>query len=1642
MAELHESERGLYPGWDCSRRAAPVDVLQTIHLLQTRVGLLERECDALSGRLSYITNLKRYHLAERMAKLYSCLKHPRQGAPMIARKLRATLARRLRALARRAGIRPADTALPAARHDGTTVLQRSHPGSRPHGRRVCILVQQFFDQSGKNMFTGGAERYLIELARLVRDMGYVPEVYQSGDGDWVRYYNDLRVVGLDTGGDCSRLNDVFHDRVEEGMLTIYLWFFLATPRFHCRSIGVCHGVHWDHDGLRAERESGFADILQSMDNAGLMVSVDTNSINWVRANRPELAWKFLYVPNFVDTDEYRPAPREAGPGRLVVLFPRRLCVERGIGLLEEVVPGLLARYPHVDVEIVGKALPPHDAQARALVENHPGRVRWYYLPPERMAEAYRTADITLIPTVHSEGTSLSCLEAQASGNAVIATNIGGLTDLILHDHNGLLIEPTAAALREALCRLIEDPELRERLGRTAREVAATFSLERWRGQWEGLIRSCVSDSEPGAPAARPCPVAYFLNSDWIVWERMKQRPHHLAAWLANHGVETFWLNVNNRRHSGCPHVHLVAPGEDLRLERPLVVISNPHKVEELDEHLRRFKDPVIVYDVLDSVEIYNTSDDRAGREPGRRARDNHERLLERADLVMTSALSLLEQLKARRPDTLYIPNGVDRAHFAAARAGLPRPADLGHVKRPVVGFYGAISDVFDFDLYRAVAAARPGYSFVLIGPLTEDTKLAPLLRLPNVFHLGEKPYEELPGYLAAFDVGVMTKITSEVTRCMRPLKVLEYLAAGVPVVATPTPEIDGWPGVLTAGDAESFALCLDRAVSQPATFWRAEEVDAFVASEDWAQVLEPLWSRLRQALPENRRTDRLHDLSRRAPVTAQTFAAPAPAEVVAPPLRIDKVGPPRQGRRVCILINQFFDKRGKDMFCGGAERYLIELARLIRDLGFEPEVYQGGDSDWARSYNDLQVFGLDTEGDDSRLNEVFHDRVEQGLLTIYLAFYLASPQFHHRSIGVSHGVYWDHGGAASAAGGSPAEIHNAIEHVATMVSVDTNTTNWVRGTWPNLADRFLYIPNFVNTEEYRPSASDTEAGQLVVLFPRRVCAERGFWLAREVVPGLLERFPHVVVQFVGKGLPREEAAARSLVDRYPGRVQWFSLPPERMAEVYRAADITIIPTVHSEGTSLSCLEAQASGNAVIATNVGGLTDLILHEHNGLLIEPTAAALDAALTRLILDPELRARLGRNAREVAETFTLDRWRRQWAGLLESRLLTTDVPNMPRRLRPVAYIANPNYIVWGRMTQRPHHLARWLANHGFDVFWLEASGRRSSGHPHVHLVAPGDDVHLENPWIVLYSPLGAEQIGLFEEQFKDPVIVYDVLDNIEIFDEFDRRERREPGRRARDLHEQLLDRADVVMASAVTLVDLLKSCRPDTLYIPNGVDRRHFASAATAAPRPAELAGLAGPIVGYYGAIAEWFDFDLYEAVAASRPDYRFVLVGPSSEDDRLARICSLPNVTYVGEKTYEELPRYVAAFDVGTLTFVRNEVTRCVRPLKVLEYLAAGLPAVSTPLPEMADWPGVLTAPDPEAFARCVDRAISDRASFWHPEQVAAFVASEDWEQVFQPLMARLMPSPQENRRLDAAHDLRQREPHCSSRAVARGINSGT
>ncbi len=212
-------------------------------------------------------------------------------------------------------------------------------------------------------------------------------------------------------------------------------------------------------------------------------------------------------------------------------------------------------------------------------------------------------------------------------------------------------------------------------------------------------------------------------------------------------------------------------------------------------------------------------------------------LLRKADLVLCSSESLVSSKRRMNSETYLIPHGVDFSHFQPESGGGINH-ELRSIKTPIVGFFGHIAPWVDVELIAFLAQNRPQYSFVLIGQVFTDT--AVLHGLSNVFMLGQKPYAALPEYVTAFDAAMIPFRVNELTRNVNPLKLLEYFAAGKPVVSTPTDEVERFAGLLRISrDRDDFLRQLDDIIG----FYPKEMVAAArrrSKSESWEQRAEQI----------------------------------------------------------------------------------------------------------------------------------------------------------------------------------------------------------------------------------------------------------------------------------------------------------------------------------------------------------------------------------------------------------------------------------------------------------------------------------------------------------------------------------------------------------------------------------------------------------------------------------------------------------------------------------------------------------------------------------------------------------------------------------------------------------------------------------
>jgi glycosyltransferase involved in cell wall biosynthesis len=214
-------------------------------------------------------------------------------------------------------------------------------------------------------------------------------------------------------------------------------------------------------------------------------------------------------------------------------------------------------------------------------------------------------------------------------------------------------------------------------------------------------------------------------------------------------------------------------------------------------------------------------------------------LMEKADMVIVSSSRLYETKSRYNPNTFLVTHGVDVAHFGdACRQTVPAPADCAGLKRPVIGFVGTVADWVDLEVVRHLAASRPEWSFLLVGEVQTDTSA--LRELSNVHLLGRRTYQSLPAYCGTFDVAILPFVVNELTVAANPLKLREYLAAGLPVVATPLPEVLKLDGLVRMARTPGEFLNQIEALLREGRRGPDPAVSALMERESWDRKVEEL----------------------------------------------------------------------------------------------------------------------------------------------------------------------------------------------------------------------------------------------------------------------------------------------------------------------------------------------------------------------------------------------------------------------------------------------------------------------------------------------------------------------------------------------------------------------------------------------------------------------------------------------------------------------------------------------------------------------------------------------------------------------------------------------------------------------------------
>jgi UDP-galactopyranose mutase len=310
-------------------------------------------------------------------------------------------------------------------------------------------------------------------------------------------------------------------------------------------------------------------------------------------------------------------------------------------------------------------------------------------------------------------------------------------------------------------------------------------------------------------------------------------PARLDVSVRQHGV-----HVVVPRFSACPPAEAVAI--QARLLRDFL---RHHRIRDYVlwyytpmaiEFTRSLKPRAVVYDCMDELAAF------AGAPAAMRQRE--EELLARADVVFTGGHTLYESKRHKHPNVHAFPSSVDLDHFSRGRVKQPDRDDQAAIPHPRLGFFGVVDERMDLELLRRVSELRPDWHLVIVGPVVKiDPSVLPVAA--NIHYLGPKSYDELPSYIAGWDVALLPFARNEATRYISPTKTPEYLAAGRPVVSTSIRDVVRPYGVQglarIADDPEEFVAAVAAALAEDPGE-RLRQADTFLTQTSW----EGTWTRM------------------------------------------------------------------------------------------------------------------------------------------------------------------------------------------------------------------------------------------------------------------------------------------------------------------------------------------------------------------------------------------------------------------------------------------------------------------------------------------------------------------------------------------------------------------------------------------------------------------------------------------------------------------------------------------------------------------------------------------------------------------------------------------------------------------------------
>jgi glycosyltransferase involved in cell wall biosynthesis len=365
--------------------------------------------------------------------------------------------------------------------------------------KAFIIYERYYYFELNRIVSGGVQTYISNLLPLLSEEGYSCTVFQFGAQDECNEIKLENCVVKSVPGSIVKgifqtktvLDYINQDFDTKNDLLIFADHILAEENNAEHSLSIQHGIHWD-----IKKEESRKDIRMFLSKARFaynehermkylkqVVCVDYNFLNWYRAQVDVPNNNCVVIPNFTKIADVNVKPDD----KVNIIFARRFVKHRGTRVFAEAVERLLPEYDNIEITIAGRG--PDEEYLHNKLDKWRECIFFTQYTADQSLDIHADKHIAVVPTVGSEGTSLSLLEAMSAQCAVVCTDVGGMTNIVVNRYNGIMVSAgDVEQLYFAIKELIDKPSKRVKIAAVGYEtVKCAFSYERWANQWREII---------------------------------------------------------------------------------------------------------------------------------------------------------------------------------------------------------------------------------------------------------------------------------------------------------------------------------------------------------------------------------------------------------------------------------------------------------------------------------------------------------------------------------------------------------------------------------------------------------------------------------------------------------------------------------------------------------------------------------------------------------------------------------------------------------------------------------------------------------------------------------------------------------------------------------------------------------------------------------------------------------------------------------------------------------------------------------------------------------------------------------------------------------------------------------------------------